>query len=46
MHISDILQRHPTTFSFEFFPPKTPEGFEALVLRDFCLRVSQREIAT
>ncbi|MCC0043532.1 MAG: hydantoinase/oxoprolinase family protein [Brucellaceae bacterium] len=23
-----------------------PEGFEALVLRDFCLRVSQREIAT
>ena len=30
MHISDILQRHPTTFSFEFFPPKTPEGFEAL----------------
>ena len=22
------------------------QGFEALVLRDFCLRVSQREIAT
>lgn len=30
MHISDILQRHPTTFSFEFFPPKTKEASEAL----------------
>ncbi len=26
MHISDIFARNPTTFSFEFFPPKTPEG--------------------
>src|SRR3954451_17774038 len=23
MHILDIFQDHPTTFSFEFFPPKT-----------------------
>src|ERR1700733_8370851 len=23
MHILDIFQEHPTTFSFEFFPPKT-----------------------
>lgn len=25
MHIQDIFARFPTTFSFEFFPPKTPE---------------------
>ncbi len=30
MHILDILDAHPTTFSFEFFPPKTPQGFEDL----------------
>ena len=30
MHIQDILSSHPTTFSFEFFPPKTPEAFESL----------------
>jgi len=30
MHILDILEANPTTFSFEFFPPKTPEGFEDL----------------
>jgi methylenetetrahydrofolate reductase (NADPH) len=30
MHIEDILAAHPTTFSFEFFPPKTPEASEAL----------------
>jgi len=30
MHIQDILSSHPTTFSFEFFPPKTPEGAESL----------------
>jgi methylenetetrahydrofolate reductase (NADPH) len=30
MHIQDIFQAHRTTFSFEFFPPKTDEGFEAL----------------
>lgn len=26
MHIQDIFARHSTTFSFEFFPPKTPES--------------------
>ena len=30
MHISDIFAQHPTTFSFEFFPPKTPETAEKL----------------
>ena len=30
MHISDILQGDPPTFSFEFFPPKTPEAAETL----------------
>ena len=30
MHIQDIFARHTTTFSFEFFPPKTPEGADAL----------------
>lgn len=30
MHISDILGRGETTFSFEFFPPKTSEATEAL----------------
>src|SRR5262249_36119459 len=32
MHIQDILREHRTTFSFEFFPPKTDEGFEELFL--------------
>jgi methylenetetrahydrofolate reductase (NADPH) len=26
MHIQDILRAHPTTFSFEFFPPKSDEA--------------------
>jgi methylenetetrahydrofolate reductase (NADPH) len=26
MHIRDTFAEHDTTFSFEFFPPKTPEG--------------------
>ncbi len=26
MHILDIFENHPTTFSFEFFPPKTDEA--------------------
>jgi len=26
MHISDIFSRHRTTFSFEFFPPKTSQA--------------------
>ncbi len=30
MHIREIFQRDPTTFSFEFFPPKNPEASEAL----------------
>lgn len=30
MHIRDILDRHPTTFSFEFFPPKTAAAWEDL----------------
>ncbi len=30
MHIQDIFKAHATTFSFEFFPPKTPEASEKL----------------
>ena len=30
MHILDIFQRHKTTFSFEFFPPKSDEGARQL----------------
>lgn len=30
MHIQDIFKRSRTTFSFEFFPPKTPQGAEEL----------------
>jgi methylenetetrahydrofolate reductase (NADPH) len=30
MHIQDIFRRHATTFSFEFFPPKTDEASEEL----------------
>lgn len=30
MHAQDIFQNHPTTFSFEFFPPKTAESAESL----------------
>jgi methylenetetrahydrofolate reductase (NADPH) len=30
MHIRDIFAQTSTTFSFEFFPPKTPEAAEAL----------------
>jgi methylenetetrahydrofolate reductase (NADPH) len=30
MHIQDIFRDHPTTFSFEFFPPKDDKGFEEL----------------
>ena len=30
MHITDIMRRNSPTFSFEFFPPKTPEAAEAL----------------
>lgn len=30
MHILDILQSRPTTFSFEFFPPKSDQAAEEL----------------
>ncbi|MGB8643637.1 MAG: methylenetetrahydrofolate reductase [NAD(P)H] [Anaerolineae bacterium] len=30
MHIQKILQSHSTTFSFEFFPPRTPEMAQEL----------------
>lgn len=30
MHIRDIFQANPTTFSFEFFPPKTDKASEKL----------------
>src|SRR5262249_60074959 len=30
MHVRDIFAAHRTTFSFEFFPPKTAEGSEEL----------------
>ncbi len=30
MHIRDIFAQHQTTFSFEFFPPKTDEASEEL----------------
>jgi len=30
MHILDIFNQRPTTFSFEFFPPKTEEDSEGL----------------
>jgi methylenetetrahydrofolate reductase (NADPH) len=30
MHISDIIAGNSPTFSFEFFPPKTPEAAETL----------------
>lgn len=33
MHIGDIFQRDPATFSFEFFPPKTDETWNDLFER-------------
>src|SRR6266513_3997751 len=30
MHITDIMRENSPTFSFEFFPPKTPEAAEML----------------
>jgi methylenetetrahydrofolate reductase (NADPH) len=32
MHIQDIFREHRTTFSFEFFPPKTEAAWEDLFL--------------
>ena len=33
MHVQEILKRDATLFSFEFFPPKTDKGWDALVER-------------
>ena len=33
MHIRDIFERDSATFSFEFFPPRTDAGWEALFRR-------------
>lgn len=33
MHIKSIFNKHKPSFSFEFFPPKTGEGFEKLFKR-------------
>jgi methylenetetrahydrofolate reductase (NADPH) len=41
MHVRDVFDAHRTTFSFEFFPPKTPEGFEDL----FCTIAQLQELA-
>lgn len=30
MHIRDVLKQYPTTFSFEFFPPKSQDASERL----------------
>jgi methylenetetrahydrofolate reductase (NADPH) len=30
VHILDVFRAHPTTFSFEFFPPKTDEAWDDL----------------
>lgn len=39
MHIEDIFRQSPTTFSFEFFPPRSPEQAEALY--DHMVRLEQ-----
>jgi methylenetetrahydrofolate reductase (NADPH) len=41
MHIQDIFTQHPTTFSFEFFPPKTDEASEELFLTIAALQALQ-----
>lgn len=41
MHILDIFQAHPTTFSFEFFPPKTDKASEELFATIAQLQVLQ-----
>ena len=33
MHVSEILKRDKTIFSFEFFPPKTEKGWDSLTNR-------------
>jgi methylenetetrahydrofolate reductase (NADPH) len=41
MHIHDIFEAHPTTFSFEFFPPKTDKAWEELFANIAHLQVLQ-----
>src|SRR5438270_13224190 len=41
MHIQDIFREHRTTFSFEFFPPKTDEAWEELFVNIARLQVLQ-----
>src|SRR5581483_1199424 len=41
MHIQDIFRQHRTTFSFEFFPPKTDEASEELFANIARLQVLQ-----
>ena len=41
MHVLDIFQEHPTTFSFEFFPPRTDEASEELFSNIAQLQVLQ-----
>ncbi len=41
MHILDIFQEHPTTFSFEFFPPKNDAASEELFANIAQLQVLQ-----
>ncbi len=41
MHILDIFQDHPTTFSFEFFPPRTDAASEELFSNIAQLQVLQ-----
>ncbi len=41
MHILDIFQAHPTTISFEFFPPRTDKASEELFANIARLQVLQ-----
>ncbi len=41
MHLLDIFRDHPTTFSFEFFPPRTDEASEQLFANIAQLQVLQ-----
>src|SRR5437763_1244787 len=41
MHIQDIFRAHPTTFSFEFFPPKSDRAWEELFATVAQLQVLQ-----
>ena len=39
MHIHDLFKQSPTTFSFEFFPPRSAE--QAEVLYDHMVKLEQ-----